>query len=79
MRDRGRLVPVAVRDIVRLEAGEDYTSVHTKGRTYLVYLALRDFERMLDAGKYVRIHRSHVVNLDHVAHFTPADGGRFVS
>jgi two-component system LytT family response regulator len=77
VRDRGRLVPVAVRDIVRLEAGDDYTSVHTKGRTYLVYLALQDFERMLDGAKYVRIHRSHVVNLAHVAQFTPVDGGRF--
>jgi two-component system LytT family response regulator len=77
VRDRGRLVPVAVRDIIRLEANDDYTSVHTKGRTYLVYLALQDFERMLDGAKYVRIHRSHVVNLDHVAQFTPADGGRF--
>jgi two-component system LytT family response regulator len=78
VRDRGRLVPVNVRDIIRLEAGEDYTSVHTKGRTYLVYLPLQDFERMLDAGKYVRVHRSHVVNLDHVAQFAPADGGRFL-
>jgi two-component system LytT family response regulator len=77
VRDRGRLVPVAARDILRLEAGDDYTSVHTKGRTYLVYLSLQDFERMLDAARYVRIHRSHVVNLDHVAQFTPAEGGRF--
>jgi two-component system LytT family response regulator len=77
VRDRGRLVPVAVRDIVRLEAGDDYTSVHTKGRVYLVYLALQDFERMLDPSKYLRIHRSHVVNMDHVAQFTPAEGGRF--
>lgn len=77
VRDRGRLVPVAVKDIVRLEAGDDYTSVHTKGRTYLVYLALQDFERMLDTSKYLRIHRSHVVNMDHVAQFIPADGGRF--
>jgi two-component system LytT family response regulator len=77
VRDRGRLVPVATRDILRLEAGDDYTSVHTKGRTYLVYLALQDFERILDGAKYVRVHRSHVVNLDHVAQFTPSDGGRF--
>jgi two-component system LytT family response regulator len=77
VRDRGRLVPVAARDIVRLEAGDDYTSVHTKGRTYLVYLALQDFEQMLDGAKYVRVHRSHVVNLDHVAQFTPSDGGRY--
>jgi two-component system, LytTR family, response regulator len=78
VRDRGRLVPVAVRDIVRLEAGDDYTSVHTKGRSYLVYLTLQDFERMLEASKYVRIHRSHVVNMEHVTQFIPTDGGRFV-
>jgi two-component system, LytTR family, response regulator len=78
VRDRGRLVPVAVRDITRLEANDDYTSVHTKGRTYLVYLSLQDFERRLDPTRYVRVHRSHIVNLDHVAQFTPADGGRFV-
>ena len=78
VRDRGRLVPVAVRDIVRLEAGDDYTSVHTRGRNYLVYLTLQDFERMLDPARYVRVHRSHIVNLAHVAQFTPAEGGRFV-
>jgi len=78
VRDRGRLVPVAVRDIVRLEAGDDYTSVHTRGRNYLVYLTLQDFERMLDPARYVRVHRSHIVNLSHVAQFTPAEGGRFV-
>jgi two-component system LytT family response regulator len=78
VRDRGRLVPVAVRDIVRLEAGDDYTSVHAKGRAYLVYLTLQDFERMLDPAKYLRVHRSHVVNLEHVAQFVPAEGGRFV-
>lgn len=77
VRDRGRLVPVSVSQIVRLEAGDDYTTVHTAGRSYLVYLALQEFERLLDGGKYLRIHRSHIVNLDHVAHFVPVDGGRF--
>ena len=62
----------------RAEAGDDYTSVHTKGRSYLVYLTLQDFERMLDGSTYVRIHRSHVVNMEHVAQFIPTDGGRFV-
>lgn len=77
VRDRGRLVPVATSEIIRLEAGTDYTSVRTKGRTYLVYLTLQEFARMLDAGRYVRVHRSHVVNLDHVVQFTPLEGGRF--
>jgi len=78
VRDRGRLIPVSVRDIVHLEGSDDYTSVHTRDRTYLVYLRLQDFERRLDPDKYLRVHRSHVVNLDHVVQFIPSDGGRFV-
>ena len=77
VRDRGRLVPIAVKDIVRLEANDDYTSVHVRGKVYLVYLTLQEFERKLDPAKFLRVHRSHVVSLDHVAQFTPADGGRF--
>jgi len=77
VRDRGRLVPLTVKDIVRLEANDDYTSVHVKGKVYLVYLTLQEFERTLDGAKFLRVHRSHVVSLDHVAQFTPADGGRF--
>jgi len=76
VRDRGHIVPIAVRDIVRLEADDDYTAVYAAGRRYLVYLTLKEFEQRLDSAKYVRVHRSHVVNLDHVAQFTPADGGR---
>ncbi|HYC51265.1 MAG TPA: LytTR family DNA-binding domain-containing protein, partial [Gemmatimonadaceae bacterium] len=77
VRDRGRLVPISMGDVVRLEASDDYTSVHVKGKMYLVYLPLSEFERKLDPAKYMRVHRSHVVSLDHVAQFTPADGGRY--
>ena len=77
VRDRGRLVPLAMKDIVRLEANDEYTSVHVKGKVYLVYLTLQEFERKLDSAKFLRVHRSHVVSLDHVAQFTPTDGGRF--
>jgi two-component system LytT family response regulator len=67
VRDRGRIVPVAVGDIERLEADDDYVAVHTRGRRYLVYLGMNEFEARLDPQRFLRIHRSHIVNLDHVA------------
>lgn len=76
VRDRGHIVPIAVRDIVRLEADDDYTAVYAGGKRYLVYLPLKEFERRLDGARHVRIHRSHVVNLDHVVQMTPVEGGR---
>ncbi len=76
LRERGKLLPVDVRDVERLEADDDYVRVLVKGRSWLVYLTLNDFERRLDPQKFVRIHRSHIVNLDYVRHLVPGDGGR---
>jgi two-component system LytT family response regulator len=75
-RDRGRIIPIAVESIDRLEAQDDYVAVHTNGKRYLVYLGIAEFEARLDAARFVRVHRSHIVNLDRVAAFLPQDGGR---
>ena len=76
VRDRGRIVPIAVRDIERLEADDDYVAVHSRGRRYLVYLNLSEFEARLDPATFLRIHRSHVVNLDHVTALSNYDATR---
>jgi two-component system LytT family response regulator len=78
IRDRGRIIPIAVDTIDRLEAEDDYVGVHTGGKRYLVYLSMSEFEARLDPQRFVRIHRSHIVNLDKVAAFLPQDGGRLV-
>jgi two-component system LytT family response regulator len=76
VRDRGKITPIAVRDIERLEAEDDYVAVHTRGRRHLVYLPLAEFVRRLDPAQFLRIHRAHVVNLEFVSHFEPFDAGR---
>jgi len=76
VRDRGRIVPIAVRDIERLEADDDYVAVHSRGRRYLVYLNLSEFEARLDPTAFLRIHRSHIVNLDFVASLASFDATR---
>ena len=76
VRDRGRIVPMPMRDIERLEAEDDYVAVHTRGRRFLVYLPLAEFERRLDPDRFLRVHRSHVVNLDFVTALVPFDAAR---
>lgn len=70
------LVPVAADSIVRIEAQGDYVQVHTGGDTYLVHLTLNKFETRLDPERFRRVHRSHVVNLDHVSSIRPFDSRR---
>jgi two-component system LytT family response regulator len=76
VRDRGRIIPIAMDDIDRLQAEDDYVGVHVNGKRYLVYLGMAEFEARLDPARFVRIHRSHIVNLDKVAAFLPQDGAR---
>lgn len=76
VRDRGKVVHVPIGEIERLEAQDDYVAVITRGRRYLVYLGMAEFEERLDPRSFVRIHRSHMVNLDYVAAFATHDPTR---
>jgi two-component system LytT family response regulator len=77
VREAGRIIPITVASIEWLQACDDYVVVHTGGRRYRVNLPLSDLEKRLDPHVFVRVHRSHVVNMDHVASWTPYDGSRF--
>lgn len=76
VRDRGRIVPVRVADIQRLEARDDYVAVHVAGGRHLVHMPMSEFSRRLDPERFLQVHRSHIVNLDHVLALVPYDGSR---
>lgn len=65
-RDRDRIITLRVDDIVRLEARGDYVAVHTAKGRYLVPAALRAMIPELGIDRFLRIHRSHAVNLSFV-------------
>jgi two-component system, LytTR family, response regulator len=66
VRDKRGLIPLAVEEIVWLKADDDYTIIYTKDSKYLVGTNLKDFAAKFNADKFLRIHRSAVVNLDHI-------------
>ncbi|MDQ2768106.1 MAG: LytTR family DNA-binding domain-containing protein, partial [Gemmatimonadota bacterium] len=76
VRERGRVTPVNVQHVVRFEGSDDYVTIHTAERQLLATLKLADLERMLPSN-FVRIHRSHIVNLAMVESFVTEEGARF--
>lgn len=76
VRDRGRIFPLALRDVERLQAQDDYVLIHAGGRHHLVHVTLTDLERRLDPARFLRVHRSHVVNTDHVVELVRREDGR---
>lgn len=73
------IVPVNVRDIVSITGAQDYAEVVTLDGRHLVRMSLTEFERRLDPARFVRVHRSTIVNLDHFRRAEPAGGGRLLA
>jgi two-component system LytT family response regulator len=65
-------------DIIWVESQADFVRVHTVGAAQLVRETLHSFEERVDPAKFLRIHRSSLVNLDHVRKVTPALYGDYV-
>lgn len=78
IRHGGKILPVRVDDVIRLQADGDYVRVITGGRAYLVELTMAEFERRLDPGRFFRVHRSHLVNADYIASMEPYDARRLL-
>jgi hypothetical protein len=66
---------VAASDIAWVQAQGNYVGLHVNGHDYLLRATLTEFLQQLDPERFVRVHRSHVVNLDHIAEIEPLDSG----
>ena len=66
VKDRGQIFPVNVNDIAYLKSDAKYTGIYVSDKTYLVRLGLSELAERLDPQRFVRIHRSVMVNLDFV-------------
>jgi two-component system LytT family response regulator len=62
---------VPVDRIDYLEAQDDYVAIHTAGRTILKEQPLAELEAQLDARRFVRVHRSYLLNIDRLARVEP--------
>lgn len=78
-RQADKIVPIAVRDIARVEACGDYARVHAANGTFLLHVSLRELEERLDGARFVRLHRSHLVNYDAIIHLRPFDERRLMA
>jgi two-component system LytT family response regulator len=65
----GTLVPLAVERVSWFEADGDYVIAHAGGAHHPLHLSLSRLEARLDSRRFTRVHRAHIVNLDHVRAF----------
>jgi LytTr DNA-binding domain len=76
VRTEGGILTVPVIDVIRLEAADDYCEIVTPTQKLLARMSLADCERKLEGYPFLRIHRSHMINLAHLIGAEPAGNGR---
>jgi DNA-binding LytR/AlgR family response regulator len=72
------LRPLDIDTVVSIGGADDYAEVRTLAGKHLVRVTLADFAQSLDPAKYVRVHRSWIVNTHRIARAEPAGGGRLL-
>jgi two-component system LytT family response regulator len=56
------------------EAQDDYVNLHSEGKAYLKQMTLAELEAALDSARFVRIHRSYLLNLDRLSRIETEGG-----
>jgi two-component system LytT family response regulator len=74
VRDGAKVVVIPVADLDYAEAQDDYVGLRSKGRLHLKQQTLAELEAALDPARFVRIHRSYLLNLDRLARIE-SEGG----
>jgi len=76
VRDGNRIVPIALASIERIQGADDYATIFASPKEYLVSVRLSELETHLRPANFLRIHRSHLINLEFVASIEPYDANR---
>ena len=74
IRSRAQILILNVEKIEWVEADRKYSRVHIGGASHFVRESISHLEARLDRARFVRIHRSAIVNLDHVVEVVSAAG-----
>ncbi|HEX8563277.1 MAG TPA: LytTR family DNA-binding domain-containing protein [Flavobacterium sp.] len=57
------MVKVNIKDILYMEAEQDYCRIYCKGKGLLLVMTLKELAQKLPPKRFVRIHRSFIVNV----------------
>lgn len=71
VKDGSRIHVIPIGKLDYVEAQDDYVALHSEGKSYLKQQPIATLEAQLDPARFVRIHRSAIVNLERIARVEP--------
>ena len=79
VREVGQIIVVPTRDVDWIEGADYYVKLHVRNLVHMLREPLASLEQRLDARKFLRIHRSAIVNLTRVRAVEAAARGEGVA
>ena len=71
-----KIVVAPLKEIIRLEAMTNYTHFHfADGSKLLITKTLKEYDKILSDAGFVRVHQSHLVNMEFVKAYVKTEGG----
>jgi len=67
VRDGAHVHVIPVGEVDHIDAQDDYVMIHAAGKKYIKLETLAGLEETLDPKRFVRIHRSHILNIEKLA------------
>jgi two-component system LytT family response regulator len=77
IKSTSRVFFLKVDEIDWIEADDYYVKLHTGRKSHLLRETMGELEAKLDAGKFLRIHRSTIVNIDRIKELSPLFNGDY--
>lgn len=71
LKDNGKIKIIPTQQVQYFEAADDYVKIHTAEGVFLKNKTMQFFEEKMDAGSFVRIHRSYLVNVHLISRIEP--------
>jgi two-component system LytT family response regulator len=68
---------VPINEVDWIEAFQNYVRLHTGPATYLLHVPMNTIEGVLDSNRFLRIHRSHIVNVRRIAQLWSIAHGQY--
>ena len=72
IRDGAKVHVIASARIDYIEAQDDYICIRSEGKSYLKSQTLAELETQLDPAKFLRVHRSYLLNIDGIGRIEAA-------
>jgi two-component system LytT family response regulator len=77
LKSSGEIIFLKLGEIDWIEAEGDYVKFHVGSRSHMMRATMASMESRLDPDRFIRIHRSTIVNVDRLSKLSPAFDGEY--